>query len=186
MPTTPTVFPARLSAGTTLKVTRTFTDYPANDGWTATLYVAGESLMAPVAATANGSAFDFTVSSTATSDLAPGDYAYKVLVAKAGEVYVAEDAVITVDPNIISARAGDLLTLAQKALPIVQAAILGRLTADQQSFSIAGRAVVKIPIKELYELRTRFENEIAAARAKRRGTFGRTIRTTFTPLETEA
>jgi len=185
MATFPLAFPSRFAAGTTLNVERSFSDYSATAGWTAKLYMNGLSEIAPVVGIAQGSGFRFTVPAIVTGILQAGDYVYKVIVTDGTVVLVAESGAIRIDPNIATALAGALQSQAEKWLQIAVAAIEGRLTADQQAYQIAGRAVTKIPIMEWWEIRARCESEIAQKRASAGGRFGRTVRSTFTGVEYE-
>jgi len=148
--------PESLTAGTTYKFSQGWTDYPANAGWTAGIYIAGAAVTrAPITGTPNGSYFDFVLSAAALASFPSGNYQWQIIVAKAGESYIAASGVLRVLPNVAQATAGSLLTWAERTLPIVEAAIEGRLTADVQSYQINGRAVTKIPIGELLNLRAK-------------------------------
>jgi len=64
-----------------------------------------------------------------------------------------DELVVNIEPNAASSPAGSFVTWEEKTLAVVEAALSGRLTADIQSYQIAGRAVNKIPIAELKQLR---------------------------------
>jgi hypothetical protein len=54
------------------------------------------------------------------------------------------------------------MSFARDTLTLVESAIAGQLPAGMASYQIAGRAITKIPIKELWELRDKLRAEIAA------------------------
>jgi hypothetical protein len=93
-------------------------------------------------------------------------------VTNGSEVYdmVGDGLVVQIEPNLATAPAGAFLTHAEKTLGIIELALIGRLTADLESYQIAGRAVTKIPIRELRELRGWYAAEVA--RAQNPGTLG--------------
>jgi hypothetical protein len=68
-----------------------------------------------------------------TAPLLPGTYQWAAFVTKAGERYTADEGVLVVERNLSTAAAGDALSHAEKVLPIIEAAIAGRLTADIES-----------------------------------------------------
>ena len=71
-----------------------------------------------------------------------------------------DELVINIEPNVASSPAGTYNTWEETTLAVVEAALAGRLTNDIQSYSIAGRAVNKIPIEELRKIRAQLKNAI--------------------------
>lgn len=53
------------------------------------------------------------------------------------------------------------MTYASDMLTAIESVLLGKVTADAASYSIAGRSITKIPLVELVELRDRFKKEVA-------------------------
>jgi hypothetical protein len=129
-----------------------------------TLYAAG---VAPFtkAAVASGDAFVVTLSASDTAAYAAGIYQWIERVAKASEKYNAAAGWLEVRPDIATASGNSLQLEAEKLLAVVTAAISGRLTADQQSYTIGNRQVTKIPITELLSLRAMLLRTIAAYRS---------------------
>jgi len=165
-----TKIPASFAAGTTVKYTRTYADFPADQGWSLTLHLRGASVR-DITATPTDASFSITIGAGAapgTADITPGEYTWEERVTKAGEVFTPPGGAGTVRvlANTATAAAGALQSQAEKDLVIVEAKISGRLTADLEDYQIAGRAVRKIPIKELYKIRDRLRSEIRAARTK--------------------
>jgi hypothetical protein len=64
-----------------------------------------------------------------------------------------DELVINVEPDAATSAAGTFQTFAEKTLAVIEAAIAGNLTPAISSYQIAGRAVVKIPLKDLLQLR---------------------------------
>lgn len=179
-----TAMPETITAGLTVKYTVTHSDYPASDGWALKLYLAGISVITPINGNASGDAFAVTLSSAVTATLKAGTYTWRELVTKSGETYEAASGVVRVLPDIAQAGAGDFQSADEKMLAIVEAALEGRLSQDMESYSIAGRAVTKIPASELLAIRSQLK---AAVAARARGDkWGRTVKVRFTGTQGEA
>lgn len=164
--------PEAFAAGTTVKYSRSFTGYPASAGWTAKLHLAGVTVLTIEAAT-DGDSFAFTLAATATKDLLPGNHQWREIVEKDGEKFIAASGVVRVEPDVEAATAGSLASWEETSLAVVEAALGGRLTSDMESYQIAGRAIVKIPVNELMKLRNQLR---AAVRAQARpGRMGPTV-----------
>jgi len=175
---TNTDMPATITPGTTVAYTREAGEYTEAAGYSAKLYVAGVSVLEAITGVASGSGWAFTIPATATAALSMGVHQYRELVTKGAEVYVLASGTVEVLANILKAGAGDMLTWEQRALAAVEAALEGRLTADQQAFSIGGRAVTKIPVMELLRIRDQLRNAVRAG--TRAGKFGAEVRVEFT------
>lgn len=148
--------PALITAGTTVKFQRSFADYPASDGWSYTFYLTGPTNLNVTAQVVNG-VFEVTLSATNTASLTAGTYRYSGIVDKGGEKFEAERGVLEVQMDYTTATAGAAQTHEEKTLSVIEAALSGRLTSDLESYQIAGRAVNKIPVKELLQLRGHYK-----------------------------
>jgi len=149
--------PDIIRAGQTIKYTRTITDFPADQGWTLAVYLRGAVTRdAAVSTNANGKDFDVTVpatGATGTEGMTAGNYAWIERVSKAGEVYDFSEGTLLVLQNLATAAAGDGQSLNEKLLALVETRLSGRMTEDMEQFSIAGRAISRIPFKELMSIR---------------------------------
>lgn len=173
---TDTMMPATISSGTTVTYRRSLPDYPANQGWQLTVYLAGKSIL-NVAAVANGPDHDVTLTATQTAALAAGVYTWVERVVKGTEKYDVARAVVTVLADLAAATAGSLQSFEEKTLAVLEAAISGQLTDRVRSYQIFGRAVEKIPMDELRSLRNEF---LAAVQQQKTGKVGRTLLGRFT------
>lgn len=181
MAETLTEIPSAITSGTTVRYTATRSDYPANAGWSLKLYLAGLSVTDAIVGVASGASFVFTLTPEITRPLKPGLYQWRELASKAGDVYVAAQGTVQIEPDITAAGAGDMLSQAQRELQVCELAILGRLTDDLQSFQIAGRMVAKIPITELIKIRDALRDTVRAE--KHSGRWGQEVRVQFTGVE---
>ena len=156
----------QLIAGDTWHWLKTLADYPPADGWALSYSFRGPSVLPAAAAvvTPGTSSYDVMVDAAKTKLLKPGTYRWAAYVELNGERYTADSGVVTVEMDLSQASAGDALSHAEQALPVIEAVLSGRITADMQQYQIAGRLVTKIPVMELYELRSKYRREIWKSR----------------------
>jgi hypothetical protein len=177
-----TALPPAFAAGTTVQYTRSYADYPANDGWTLTLYLAGAQILNKVA-TASGADFVITLAATDTDDLTtPGLYRWVERASKSGVVKDVASGTVEVTANLATATAGSLQTTEEKLLAAVDAVIAGKITDDVLQYTIAGRSLTLMSRLDLLELRRKLQWDVA----RQRGKTGRTRRLAFTGTENES
>lgn len=152
--------PGQFAAGTTLEYSKSLSDYPGSDGWSVKLFLAGVAAPISVDGAWNGSAWAFVIPATTTAPLVPGLYRWFERATKAGVVKDADAGQVTVSINVATAGAGALLSEDERQLTLINAAIEGRIPSGLESYQIAGRALSKIPLKDLYEVRDRIESRI--------------------------
>lgn len=162
MPTGPlipdNIVPLLFTAGQTVKFTREFGDF-SNADWDYKIYFNGASAVFNAAGVVTDGVNGWLITLTPTLLNVPaGIYRYAERLTNAdspptGDVYTVGEGVaeIGIDPS--TAAAGAYLTYWEKTLAIVEAAITGTLTANLQSYQIAGRAVSKIPPDQLLRIR---------------------------------
>lgn len=186
-PVIPDVVPKLFAAGTTVKFHRSFGDYPASDGWTYIFFAVGatQNFQQPATINPDGQSFDIVISAT-TSNVPAGRYTCgeRLTNTITSEVVDPNDdqIILNVEQNIATAAAGAYISHIERALPIIEAAIEGRLTADIENYNIGGRAVSKISIAELRK--TRGQYRAALHRLKNPGRLTEPVYVAFT-LEPE-
>jgi hypothetical protein len=142
------------TAGETVKFRRAFGDFQPT-AWAYKIYFNGATNIFNKAATVDpDNSFLITLTPTDLA-VAGGIYRYveRVNNSGSGEVYTVGEGVAQIELDLATASAGATLTFWEKTLSVVELALSGRLTKDLQSYQIAGRAVQKIPIKELLQIR---------------------------------
>lgn len=174
-------FPDEFRAGTTLKVRREYSDYPADDGWTATLTVYGAATI-PGGVAVDGAGYIFTLAATATdTEAPPGTYRYVVQASKAGEVYEAEAGIINILRSLTGLAGNAGQSENEKNLALVNAMLAGKLASDMQSYQIAGRALSRYTFDELLKLKAALETAVGAERDPGRAMGGEVL-VNFTPV----
>ena len=155
-------------AGTTVRWHRSFDDYRASDGWTYTFYAIGATDKFQIAATINPdtNSFDIVVPAALTTSLAGGRYQCgEVLnnstLSPPEQAQPSKDRLeLLIELSVASASPGAFITHVERTLAIIEAAIEGRMTADLETYQIAGRSVSKIPIKELLGFRGLYRSKL--------------------------
>lgn len=171
--------PLLFTAGETLKFRRRFDDFAPPD-WAYKIYFNGATnTFNKAAAVDTDNSFLVTLTPT---DLAvtAGIYRYieRVNNAGTGDVSTVGEGTVQIELDLATAPAGATLTFWEKTVAIVEAALTNTLTANQQSYQIAGRAVNKIPVKELMQIRGIARAHVRAAAVP--GQIGEPVRVVFT------
>lgn len=155
-----THIPHKHAAGTSLSVRRVLPLHKPADGWRyqLALRIPGLSVLE---GTPDGDGFVLTVPATTTTNWKQGTYAFSERVISADGTVVQEVGAGSINIGAdLALDAGDGLTHAQRALAAIEAALEGRLADGIQNYSIAGRAVSKIPLVELVKLRDYYRVQV--------------------------
>lgn len=162
----PTIEPATLVAGDTLKFTKTLADYPASASWVLTYTLANAAQRYTFAATASGDDHAVTVAATTTATYAPGNYDWRAQVSKAGEVFTVGAGVMTVQPSFATATDGR--SSARKTLDAINAYLADSNNLAAASYEIAGRKLSRYSIPDLLQLRSTMETDVTREQAASR------------------
>lgn len=176
-PATLLEWPASITAGTTVKVSRTFSDFQPPT-WSLNVYVNGAVVLGPIAATVDGQGFLVTLTAAQTATLTAGVYTVGEVVTDGTDTYTASSTTITVLPNFATATAGSFQSWAEKTLAVIESVLSGRITDDIMSYQIGNRMVTKIPVDELMKYRTQLKAEVAAKKTGG-GSFGAEVRVQY-------
>jgi hypothetical protein len=192
-PSIPDNVPDHFPAGTTVKFTRSLDDYSPSDGWGYTIYLNGLTQKFSKAATVVNGIFqiEFVPADTAALNAGPYRYAERLVndgsvdSTLTGETYdlTGDELVINIEANVASAAAGVFNTWEEKTLAVIEAVLSGRVTADIQSYQIAGRSVTRHSFAELRTMRG--ELKAAIWRQNHPGQLGIPYRVEF-PLEDDS
>lgn len=197
-PTTPTGPPHAAVAGDSWRwKVSDLTDYPQSEGWSLKYELVGRSKTLSITPTWQTSGDDISswlavVSASDTADLDEGAYKLIARVEGSGDYdgrretisLITGEAIrsgerhwiVNVGQDPTTAAAGDFQTHEERTLEVLTAALEGRLTKDMESYSIAGRSISKIPVRELAGLRSQY---IMLDEQNRTGTVGRPVKAVF-------
>lgn len=131
--------PDTLAAGSTLKVQRSYADYPADEGWVVTFYFAGAASFSAAAATADVSEHLLTISAATSATFTAGDYRWQARAVKDTETAIVEEGEIQITPNFatIGTAASDQRTYNEQVLDALKAAFLGQSTSATSEYEIS-------------------------------------------------
>lgn len=102
---------------------------------------------------ADGVSFLIALTPGDSGKLVAGQYQWSLWLSLAGAVYTVERGVMTVEPNVFKAAAGDLTSSAEKELAQCEKQIAELLASPNESYTVGQRAVQKRALTELYNLR---------------------------------
>lgn len=165
-PTIPTIEPERVAAGDTWVWKYSDPDFPLTEGWALSYALAGAAVLAWTAGwgSASGNVTTVTIPAATTTDLTAGSYEFTRIWTGsgtyAGRVHTVALPRLTILANPQTRAAGDGQTHAERTLAVLEAALEGRLTDDIEQYQIGGRAVSKIPVRELVALRATYRLEV--------------------------
>lgn len=146
--------PLEIVAGDTVVWSKSLADYSPADGWALKYRIVGGTINLELTADASSGTWLATIAANALAAIVALTTARLVgWVEKDAEKWTIYDDYVRVEANLRTATAEQLKSQAQKNLDAIDAALAGRITADLEQYQINGRAVTKIPIKELQELR---------------------------------
>ena len=170
MPEIPTTEPLSFRAGDTVKWKRSLSDYPATS-WTLKYFLVNSSGQIAITATADGADHLVSLAATDTAGYSAGKYRVQARVESAGgEKYTIETAVdvIEVKPDLSAASTGyDYREHCEIALENIEAVLQNKATADNYSYSLAGRSLSKYSWTELIEARDYYRAELVRLNRKR-------------------
>jgi hypothetical protein len=169
-------FPSSIAAGLTFAVDLDLDDHPAPE-WAVIVILAGPQKI-ELTSVPYGDLHRVSVPATQTTVWEGGLYAASVravsgadvIEVDAGQVKITAD-LATVDPR----------SHAQRMLCAIEAVLEKRASLDQQSYTIAGRSLVRTPILELQTMRDAYRKEVGrlSANGKPRRLLGRRINVRF-------
>lgn len=152
--------PTTATAGDTLAWAPALAAYAPADGWAVSCAVVGTALTGTT--TVEGGAWVVTIPGATTAAFGSGTLRYVLRATRAGAtVTVAAGAVVlAADPSTAEGT-----THAERMLATIQAVLEGRAGADAESYSVGGRSLTKIPMRDLVMLRDRYAARVEAERA---------------------
>lgn len=177
---TPTLEPDTITAGDSLTWTRTFTDYPATDGWTLKYCLTNASARIDIAAAASGSAYLVNVPTATTAAYAAGVYDWVSWLERPGQRITLLRGRITVKPDFAATPNYDARSFARKVLESLQAAALDYISKGSghvQEYKIAGREMKFRSNQELQDQIDYWQNKVNEEERKLRASQGQPVRT---------
>lgn len=164
--TIPTTEPPEILAGDTLQWTKNIFDYPATDGYTLKYRLINAAGKIDITAAASGADHAVSVTAAITAAYTAGTYTWTSFVEKGAgaslERYTIATGTIIVKPSLATQAAGlDTRSHVKKVLDALEAAIEGRATRTDLTYSIAGRQIQHMDHAQLMKARDLYKTEYA-------------------------
>lgn len=161
----PTTEPSALTAGDTLKFTKSLPDYLPADSWVLTYALVKTGVQIEITATDNGDSTHLVnVAASSTLGYTAGDYQWQAYVTKGTERYSVGKGKLTIKPNFAAEDSGyDGRSHSQKMLDAIEARLEGRATDNQLdmiSSALNGRSVTRETTAELIKLKSYYKIEV--------------------------
>jgi len=170
------VVPAAIRAGTTIKLRRSFADFPTSEGWAYKFILAGQSTLSADGTIVNA-AFEVTLAADKTAPLAPGNYNWQEITSLLGEKHIAAQGHLKVERDLEAAAPGDAQSHEARMVPVIESVLEGRFADGIEAYMIGGRSVTKIPINELRKILVRYKQVVW--RQRNPGRLGQRAQVTF-------
>lgn len=188
-----TAIPEQIVAGTQVNYRRTTSHFLPSQGWGMKLYLVGGDPASPVIFskdfTVSDESFLMALLASDTVSFTRGNYQWEERVTNAAEKHRFDFGSIEVLPDLATATASSMLSRAAKMLVAVRAAIdirmgIGGTATDLiESYSIGGRSITKMPLKELIDVESRLA--MAVRREANPGQWGPRVKVHFTAPDAE-
>jgi hypothetical protein len=159
--------PTQITAGDSLAVTLSLTDYPAPT-WSVSLALAGPSIVSTTSV-ASGTSHALTLTTVQTAALDPGLYQYRLRATSSTEAITYESGTLTVAQDLATAAAGDLTSYAEQMLAVCRTARQNVLTGEMKTYMVGGRQVQLHTLDEIAREEARWQSRVNIERS---GTFG--------------
>ena len=135
-----------------------FSDYPASDSWEAiTVFQKPGNQPLKIIGTASGAKFVFTVTAGECALLEPGKWNWAIRVNKTTTSKTVKTGFTEIRPN---PEAAYVESYNEKCLRLVKEAMENRLEDVQESISLLGQDITKVPAVELERLLDRFQMRV--------------------------
>lgn len=164
-----TDIPTEIRAGDTLSFTRTLSDYPASAGWSLSYVLINASGKITLSSTPDADVHSFTVAAGDTASYSPGDYKFVSFIIKNTTRHTVDQGSVTILPDLISETVMDGRSHAEICLANIETVLAGKATADNYSYSIAGRSLSKYSWEELIAARNYYRVEVGKEKRKASG-----------------
>ena len=146
-----------LYAGDSSSWTSSFTDYPATT-WEAIIIFQKHGFdPVKLIATASGTDFSFTFPAEKSALMEPGKWNWAIRVTKTTDSVTASIGITVIRPN--PERVYEP-TYYEKCLNLVKDAIENRLVDVQETISILGQDITKVPVNELHRLQHYYQAQV--------------------------
>jgi hypothetical protein len=159
--------PLSFRAGDTVSWKKSFSDYPASESFVLKYYLVKSGKQIVITAEASGDDHLVTIAAADSGAYDAGRYFYQARIEKGTEAFTVGEGIIEVKAGLAAATTGlEWRAHCEQALENIEAMLSNKATADNYSYSIAGRSLSKYSWTELREMRAYYRNELRAFNRK--------------------
>lgn len=151
--------PSKIVAGDSLSWKKSLSDYPAST-WTLVYHLLNQQKKITITAAADGDDHLVEIPIGTSDDYTVGAYKYIATVSDGTERYKIDEGRVEVTPDYANLESADLRTHAEKVLEALEAVIEGKASADQLTYSIAGRSISRYSPDEILQWRDSYQAEV--------------------------
>lgn len=151
-------FPSVFTAGDSLSFVDPLPDYPASDGWTLTYALSNGDQQYQVSGSAQGDDHLVEAPTSSTRAWSPGEYRWQAFISKGADRHTLGRGRVEIRPDFLSSAA-DPLSHVERTLQALEAMIEGRASSDQQTMTLNGRSLTRMPVEELLKWRSQYKAE---------------------------
>jgi hypothetical protein len=164
----------RLYSGDSSSWTSSFSDYPATSWDAVATFQKYESNPVTILGVASGTDFTFTFTSEKSALMEPGEWNWSIRVKNGTTIKTISAGKTTILPNPERLH---IPTHNEKCLGLIQDALESRFVDVQESISILGQNITKVPVGELHRLMNYYQARVNRERKfKERLTTGKRTR----------
>ena len=153
--------PTEITAGDTVKWTKSLTDYKASASWVLAYVLVGQKGRYAITATASGDNHSVTIAAATTAIWTAGDYTVRGYVTKSGEQYTVYAGKLTIKPNLVAAT-GLFDDRSDVQIAYDNAMTIWKNVRLHGSYSIAGRTYTSRHMTEIILLVDRCKKDLQA------------------------
>jgi hypothetical protein len=157
--------PTQITAGDTIALQISLSDYPASASWVLHYTFINTLNKYTVDGTASGADHLINITAATSAAYVAGKYSWQGYVTKAAERYTIGNGTIDILPNLAAASGGyDNRSHVKKTLDALESWLETKNPAVAE-YEIAGRRMKYIPITDLLRLRDRYKMELRSEEA---------------------
>jgi hypothetical protein len=138
-------------------------DFAAGGAYALTVRLAGPSVLT-VTATVDGSAWLCTITAAQSAALTPGTYQWEANAESGALRYAVDSGTLTVQPSLVTASAGSLVSHAAQSLPLLEAQYRDLAAVKLASYTIGQREAAYNKLAEIRAEIAACKREIARER----------------------
>jgi len=152
--------PLSFRAGDLVQWKKSIADYPASS-YSLKYYLVKSSKQIVITATADGDDYLISIPAATSAAYEAGRYFYQARIELGAEVHTVKEGVIEILPNLATQSTGyEWREHAEQILENIEAVLLNKATADNLSYTVAGRSLSKYSWAELQDMRTHYQAEL--------------------------